>query len=145
MWEIVCKLSVLAMLVVCSYEDLKYRRIYAGWLSLFALGGILCCMFSGEGLLPLRITAMVPGLALLLLSFVSGGGIGQGDGMLLMVVGIFLGYSPVLAMLVYAVIFSGIYALFLLVAGKKGKKYEIAFVPFLLAAFLFHMMSAGIK
>ncbi len=139
------QLSVLAMLGICSYEDLKSRQISVVWLAVFALEGILCCLFSGEGLMAHVITAMVPGLLLFLLSFVSGGGIGQGDGMLLMVAGIFLGGSCVLSILVYAVILSGIYALFLFIVRKKGKKYEIAFVPFLLAAFLVEMLSVFIS
>ena len=114
------QLSVLTMLGICSYEDLKNRRICVGWLAAFAIEGILYAIFCKEGLSVKMLTAMLPGLLLFLLSFVSKGGIGSGDGLLFMVIGIFLGG-----------------ALYLFVFRKKGKKYEIAFVPFAMVSFIF--------
>ena len=58
-------------------------------------------------------------LLLFLLSFVSKGGIGSGDGLLFVVIGIFLGGACVLTILLYAVILSGGYALYLFVFRKK--------------------------
>lgn len=130
------QISVLLMLTICSYEDIKRRRIHIGWLVLFTAAGILYGIFRGEGL-PVQIwSAMVPGLFLFLLSFLTRGGIGQGDGMLLMVMGIFLESLYVWKILLYALFLSAGYALFLFFIRKKGRKYEIAFVPFLLAAFI---------
>ena len=123
------QLSVLTMLGICSYEDLKNRRICVGWLAAFAIEGILYAIFCKEGLSVKMLTAMLPGLLLFLLSFVSKGGIGSGDGLLFMVIGIFLGGACVLTILLYAV--------YLFVFRKKGKKYEIAFVPFAMVSFIF--------
>ena len=131
------QLSVLTMLGICSYEDLKNRRICVGWLAAFAIEGILYAIFCKEGLSVKMLTAILPGLLLFLLSFVSKGGIGSGDGLLFVVIGIFLGGACVLTILLYAVILSGGYALYLFVFRKKGKKYEIAFVPFAMVSFIF--------
>lgn len=130
------QLSVLVMLGICSYEDLKNRRICAGWLAIFAAEGLLYWMFCKGGLSVGIIKAMLPGLLLLLLAVGSKGGIGCGDGLLFMVIGIFMGGDCVLTILLFAVILCGIYAFYLSVARKKEKKYEIAFVPFALVSFL---------
>lgn len=130
------QISVLAVLGICSYEDMKSRRIHAGWLAVFAGAGILLQIFEGKWNMVEILLAILPGLFVLLLAFVTRGGIGEGDGILLMIIGIFLGGAGVLRIFIYALFLAGGYALFLFFIKKKGRKYEIAFVPFLLLAFL---------
>ncbi|KAI4451155.1 hypothetical protein C823_005704 [Eubacterium plexicaudatum ASF492] len=52
--------------------------------------------FYGEQSIFEMITAICPGLCVLLLAWITRGGIGEGDGLLLMVIGIFLGVADVL-------------------------------------------------
>ena len=130
------QISVLAVLGICSYEDIKNKRIHVGWPAVFAAAGILMWILEGEWHMVEILFSILPGLLVLFLSFITRGGIGEGDGMLLMTIGIYLGGAGVLQIFVYALFLAGGYALFLFLIKKKGRKYEIAFIPFLLLAFL---------
>lgn len=130
------ELLALAMLGVCSVEDLKYRQIRVKWIVFFAAVGILCrvCLWK-QPVLEL-FTAIVPGFLLLLLAFFARGGIGEGDGLLLMAFGIFLGAACTLRIFLYAAVLSAGCALFLYLVKKKSRKYEMPFVPFLFLSFV---------
>lgn len=130
------QITVLAVLGICSYEDIKNKHIRVGWLVFFAAAGIILWVIEGKWNIIEILLAILPGLFVLLLAFGTRGGIGEGDGVLLMTIGIFLGGAGVLQIFVYALFLAGGYASFLLLAKKKGREYEIAFVPFLLLAFL---------
>lgn len=130
------QITVLAVLGICSYEDIKNKHIRVGWLAFFAAAGIILWVIEGKWNIIEILLAILPGLFVLLLAFGTRGGIGEGDGVLLMTIGTFLGGAGVLQIFVYALFLAGGYASFLLLAKKKGRKYEIAFVPFLLLAFL---------
>jgi len=130
------QISVLAVLGICSYEDIKYKRIHAGWPAVFTAAGVLLRFLEGRQHMAEVLPAIFPGLLVLLLAFATRGGIGEGDGMLLLAIGIFLGGAGVWQVFLCALFFAGGYALYLFIIKKKGRKYEIAFVPFLLLAFI---------
>lgn len=130
------QMSVLALLGICSIEDVKTKRIHVIWLAVFAAEGILCSVLFWKRPLGEILTAMMPGILILVLSAAVSGSIGEGDGMLLTITGIFLEVSFVLSMLTVAVFLSAGYALFLYVIRKKSRKYEMPFIPFLLIAFI---------
>ncbi len=130
------KLSVLVLLAVCSMEDLKTKRIHTVWLKVFAAEGLAGTILLWQRPVYELILAMTPGMFFLLLAFAAHGGIGEGDGLVLIIMGFFLKPSLILGMLVLAVFLSAGYALFLFIAQKKNRKYEIPFIPFLLAAYV---------
>lgn len=127
------QLSVLLLLCICSYEDFKRKQIYTVWLAIFASEGIIYWMFARDRTFVEIVTALVPGCCVLALSYFTHGGIGQGDGLLLITMGIFLDVFGVCMVFLSALFLSAGYALFLYYIRKKNRKYEIAFVPFLLA------------
>lgn len=137
------RLIVLSMLTACSREDILYRRICIRWLAYFAAAGIFCQFVAKKQLFPELLLGLVPGFAILIFSVLSRGSIGQGDGMILMVVGICLGAAATMRIIVYAVFVSAVCALFLYFGKKKDRDYEMPFVPFLLAAFLSDMVLEG--
>lgn len=130
------QMSVLALLGICSIEDVKTKRIHVIWLAVFAAEGILCSVLFWKRPLGEILTAMIPGILIFVLSSAVSGSIGEGDGMLLTITGIFLEVSFVLSMLTVAVFLSAGYALFLYIVRKKSRKYEMPFIPFLLIAFI---------
>lgn len=130
------KMAVLVFLGVCSWQDMKYKKICVQWLLYFMLAGI------GYHLILKKISflelamGIVPGMVLLLLSFVSHGGIGEGDGLLMLAVGIVTGMETSVQMLLAASVFSAFYALFIYLFQRKGRNTQIPFVPFLFLGFL---------
>lgn len=137
-------LAVIIMLGICSIEDMKYKKIHVIWPVSFAAIGILCWIFVWGQPFAHLFAAGFPGLAVLAISILTKGGIGEGDSLILTAVGIYLGASYTLQILLSAVFLSSIYALFLYIVKGKKKKYEMAFVPFLFISFagslLFNMM-----
>ena len=117
------KLSVLVLLAVCSMEDLKTKRIHTVWLKVFAAEGLAGTILLWQRPVYELILAMTPGMFFLLLAFAAHGGIGEGDGLVLIIMGFFLKPSLILGMLVLAVFLSAGYALFLFIAQKKNRKY----------------------
>lgn len=130
------KSIVLIMLAACSCQDILHRKILIQWLVYFSIAGILCWMILTKQPVTMLIPGVIPGFAFLIFSFVTHGSIGIGDGILLMALGIYLGAAMTVRIIVYAVFLSAFYALFLYFGKKKGRDYEMPFVPFLLAAFL---------
>lgn len=80
---------------------------------------------------------MLIGLLLMLLSIISKESIGMGDGLLLMITGVYLGGRENLKLFFIGNFILGMCALFLLVICKKSKKYKIAFIPCLLIAYIY--------
>lgn len=128
------QISVIIMFGICSVEDFRHKKIHIIWPLCFSILGMICCLHFRHQSMIETLIAIFPGFAVLGLSFVTNGGIGKGDSLLLMTAGIFVGAAEIIQILVYAVFISSIYALFLYIVKRKNKKYEIAFVPFLFAA-----------
>ncbi len=85
----------------------------------------VCSIFS-------ILCGMLLGLALILVSMVTRGSVGLGDGLLLVVTGVYLGGSRNLELLMIGLLLAAFWSLGLVVVKKKKGKQEIAFVPFLL-------------
>ena len=82
------------------------------------------------------------GGALLLLSVLTRGKIGIGDGVLLVVTGIYRGLEQNLELLICSLFICAVYALCLLVLRKRSRKDTVAFVPFVLISYV--CMLAGV-
>lgn len=133
------QLSIFLLLGICSYEDLKRKQIRTAWLAVFAGIGILYAVFTGNRLFAEIALALIPGCCVLALSVFMRGEIGQGDGLLLLVMGFFLDAVCLCMILLSALFLSAVYALFLYYIKKKNRNYEIAFVPFILAAYIWNL------
>lgn len=131
----VVKILVIAMLSITSIMDLRCKKINLFLLIPFLMSGIICNLYYQ--LLP--ITSLVGGvgigIVLLIISFVTRGKIGSGDGVILMVTGIFLGFYDNLLLLLSATFLSAIVGAFILCIKGMNKNYEIPFIPFLLISF----------
>ena len=74
---------------------------------------------------------------ILMVSFLSGGAVGGGDALVFGMTGALLGISGNVELLLISLILSGIVSLFFVVIKKKGRKYRIAYVPFIGIAYGF--------
>ena len=107
-----------------------------------------CLLFAAEGCLlyipdslPLKGVllqagaALLPGLCLLLLSRLTRGGIGSGDGLTVLVLGLYLRLSALLSVLSFSLLFAAGFAAVMLMTGKMRRMDRFPFLPFLLAGF----------
>lgn len=134
------KVLLLFILAGVAYEDCKEKQIslYVP-LAAAILGMVLHLCFRELTLTDIFLGIAV-GIILLLIAWISGGSVGAGDGVMLMVSGLFLGFWGNLALLMMALGMVSMVALFLVVIKRKGRNYRLPFLPFLLAAYLFWLI-----
>ncbi|MCR4842035.1 MAG: prepilin peptidase [Eubacterium sp.] len=134
--RIVGELMVLSVLGISAQTDYRNKKVCLWLLALYAAFGVVYSVwFPGVEPGDAIIGAALGG-AVVVLSFLTRGGIGTGDGILLCVTGLYLGAWENLALFAGGLVLCGLYCVWMIVIRKKGRKYEVAFVPFLLLAYV---------
>lgn len=114
--------------------DIRRKEIsVAHWLLIACVLFVSCIWIEGFEVV---VGGMVPGILLMAFSKISDESVGYGDGMVLMVCGMVLGIEKVGALFLLALLILMPVALWKLVIRKSGGKEEIAFLPYLLTAYL---------
>lgn len=122
--------GALLFLAMLSLEDIKERQISAKKVTLSGIIAVICRIFSGHGKIdPEMAVCLIPGLILLVLAMATKEKIGIGDGMTVMVLGLWLGGFQTILVLCIALTLAGFFAAACLI---RKKKEPIPFVPFLL-------------
>lgn len=124
------------MLLISAYRDWKEKSVYLYLLMGTGIAGLVFHIIFQEHTIIDVLGGIAIGVLVLLFSLLSRGGIGSGDGLTLMVSGIFLGFEKNMELFITAICFSAVMALFLLVVRRKARSYRIPFLPFLLASYL---------
>lgn len=121
--------------ILCSWCDIKTRKLPAGLILLFAAAGIFVNIFWP---MPYRmwIGGFLLGGGILLLGKLTGEQIGYGDGLILIVGAFFLTGKEMAVMFLTALFLCAVFAVFLFLAGRARRRMRLPFVPFLAAAFL---------
>ena len=130
---------MLGVMGAFSIYDLKYKKIPIWAVILFGVAVLLYRLDVGVGIGEL-LAGIVPGAGLLLTAFCTKESIGFGDGMVLCVLGLFLGIKGSLAVLGMALVFAALLAAVLLVLKRAGKKTELPFLPCLFAGYLISLL-----
>lgn len=126
---------------IAAWQDLRTRSIGLEVLAGGAAAGIITCIWK-ERFLGEIILAMIPGISLLLVSVMTEGLLGVGDGLFFIVSGLFLGWQECVMLLISGQIFCGIFGLAMMVGAQIGagggsiRKLRLPFLPFLLPAAL---------
>lgn len=122
---------------VCSFHDCRTRQLPVRLLYLgFFLGGV----YAGTGLIAGRIAwgealaGLLPGAAMMAYGRLTGGKLGEADGMMAIPAGLLLGWERCSAGVVIACFLTCLFSVFLLLTGKGTRHTRIPFAPFLLAA-----------
>lgn len=89
------------------------------------------------------LTGTLPGVFLLIAGWSTKQQVGYGDGIVLLVIGIYLGFSASLSILLTALLLIAPVSLFYIVCRRAGRKKQLPFVPFLFAGYLL-WLAAGI-
>lgn len=128
--------ALLGLLVFCTIEDVRKKRILLGPVFILGIVGLILHLYYRNISVCNMLAGCLIGVILLLVSKLTGGKIGIGDGLILIVTGIYLGYEDNVMLFMYGLLFCGIWSLPLLVLKKKKGSDEVPFVPFLLLAYL---------
>lgn len=118
----------------CACMDLRRRQVWWPGCLLFGAMAALIHLLRNDTTLFGFTAGLLPGLALLLLGWVSRGAVGYGDGLAVTACGAALGFSRTFSMLLTALCLAAAWAGILLVSGKGHRKDQFPFIPFLWAA-----------
>lgn len=114
--------------------DLKWKKVKMTAVALLGAGAVLYRIFTGTGASEL-VLGLLPGIVLLVVSFVTKESIGQGDGMVLCILGVFCGAKQAVAILGMAFTLCALLAVILLACKRVTKKTELPFLPCLCAGY----------
>ena len=125
-------------LILISLIDYKTQIIPDGLVGVIAVSGVLYnLLYTPQVVMDMLLGGVAGFVIMLLIFFISHGGMGGGDVKLSAAVGLWLGVEGTLLFLLLAFIMGGVISLLLLVSGVKSKGEAIPFGPFLcLAAFI---------
>ena len=88
--------------------------------------------------LAMRGAALIPGILLLVLSKITKGAVGQGDGFFFLVSGMYLGFWDNVALLFFGLLICSLWGMGMLIWGmfekKRIKNVQLPFLPFLVPA-----------
>lgn len=124
------------LLLICAIQDLFKKRVYVWVIGIGAVLTIACLPFMEKLGMVNCIGGLTVGLTTMLISKVTAGKIGMGDGILLCVTGIGLGFWNNLELFGIALFLAAILSIFLLIFRMADKKKSIPFIPFLFAGYL---------
>ncbi len=121
-------------LLLCTWQDMKRRKIPVVLAAVYGLAGMLVDIVWGYPLL-LCIKGILPGMGLLLLGKATGEQVGYGDGIALLAMGLFLTGEEIMGILLTGIFLCAAAAVALSFAGKIKRKTRLPFLPFLAGGF----------
>ena len=125
------------LLIFCCYFDTKTKSIPSILLIVGVMVTLTDILLHGVlGNLRViifdRIVGATPGFMLLVLYFITNKKVGLGDGILLITLGLLLGFEHILVIFCIGLFLQSLLACFMLVTKKADKQTQIPFVPFLM-------------
>lgn len=134
--DIIFKIILFLWLLICSIQDIMKQEIsliiiLVGFILLFTIS-----IIHGKLLIWDRIGGLALGVILLLLNKVTRGQIGIGDGLILCITGISLGFYINSLLLIYGLLCASIFSIIYMFVKKVSRKKTIPFIPFIFIVFL---------
>lgn len=134
--DVVFKMILFLWLLLCSIQDIMKREIsliviLTGFALLFTIS-----IIKGKLLFWNRVGGLVLGVVLIILNKATRGQIGIGDGLVLCITGISLGFYINSLLLIYGLLFAAIFSIIYMLVKKASRKSSIPFIPFIFVALL---------
>ena len=123
------------VLIALAIFDLKYKEIPLLPVAIGGCIGAVFCFMEEQNIMVV-IAACLPGIMMLVFSRLAGEVMGYGDGIVLLLMGVFVTLDKILFITCIAFCFAGGVALILFVFFQKKGKYRLPFIPFLCASYL---------
>lgn len=129
---------IIYVLLLISIKDIQERIIPLDLIILGMLFGVILLIYNPNiKMLDVFISIVGIGGFNLIISKATKGGIGEGDILVFILIGIILGWKMALAIILYTFIIAGLSGIILLILKKANKKTELPLAPFILTATLF--------
>lgn len=124
------------LLIILGIQDIRFKTIKLKSLLWILPFFCLDVIFHTELLVWERLLGVLIGICLLVVSKVSRGQVGMGDGYVLCTIGATIGFSRNLELLCYSMFIAALAAMVLLVIKHYNKKQTMPFIPFLFLGYL---------
>lgn len=130
---------LLGTLGVHSIEDIRKKEITISITLFSGVIGALLHLFYWNQSIYTMLMGMLPGIGILILSRLTEGRIGLGDGIVFMLTGFYLGLQDNLLLMCISFLLAGIWGVLLLLVGHCAKNRKIPFIPFLFVGYILMM------
>lgn len=127
------------VLLIQSIWDIRYKEIPIVVTVISGVLGVVMAILIQRDWIDILL-ALVPGLISLGIGRVTREAIGYGDGFLLCAMGLYVSCEDILTIGMMAIILGGLFALICLLIRIKQGKDQLPFVPFLLMAWVLHVL-----
>ncbi len=127
---------ILIYLGILAGMDVKKRQISLVLTGVLFLSGIGWQILVEQTSWPEWLLSLLPGAGFLLLGYVSREQVGYGDGLLLLTVGIWLGFGQTFGIVTLGLVFCSVLCGVLLMKKKMQRQDSVPLVPFLLLGFV---------
>ena len=129
------------ILALFAVQDFTKKKIHLGFIILAAVLLAVCIPFCSTITMVDRITGVLVGMMVILISKMTRGKIGMGDGLLLCITGLGLGLWSNIWMFAIALFFAAVVSVILLITHIANRKNSIPFIPFLFVSYLFIILN----
>lgn len=127
-------IELVILLGIISIIDIATKKIPVVVLVFMAAVGMVCTFTSGKTMGSVAI-AVVPGIVLLAVAFVTKQQIGYGDAVVIILMGLFVTADIICSALVMGLSIAGILSVIMIAFKRSNMKKQIAFTPFLLLGY----------
>jgi len=131
----VAEYVMLGSLLVLSVMDLRTGKIPVLPVVLLGVAAALYRWWNDVPFLEV-LAGIIPGGALLWMAWVTKESIGYGDGIVLLVLGLFCGVAKTIAVLGLSLVLAAVLSMILLILKKAGRKTALPFVPCLCSGYI---------
>jgi len=133
---------ILIFLIIQGYIDIKKKEIsirlcFAAAVVFFTLRIGLILFYTRNKEEISFLTGLLPGVGMLLLSFITRGKIGFGDGLVIIVMGILMPVKRIIYIILTALFLVSVIGWAMIILGKIKRNKEIPFVPEILISTVF--------
>ncbi len=133
MWQEAVFFLVLTLL---AYQDYREKKVNLIIILISGVAAAAAQAIAGQYTAGNLIAGIGVGAAVCLLSAVTKGKVGMGDGLVIVLGGVFLGFEQNFMLCMAALYLAGAAALFLFFMKKRGRNYRMPFVPFVWTAYV---------
>lgn len=127
--------AALIFLAAAAYEDYKTEKISMILILTGAAISIAAAAINNDNIMQI-LYGILTGNAVLLIGYASREAVGYGDGLIFIITGIFLGWMNNIILIAGSLLLAAVCSMILMALRIKKRTDRIAFVPFILGAYV---------
>ena len=136
---------VIIMLAFETASDIRNSTVSGIRILAFMIIGIVLNFIMKYQSIWSLVSGIVVGIILLIYSLITKGGIGFGDGLIFICLGVYLGLSQNLRLLFFSLLVAAVYGGFYALIRKKSIKTQIPFLPCIMGTYIIMIIVEGLK